>query len=288
MKPEIKASFDEATNTVSYVVHDPETSCAAIIDSVLDYDANSGRTTTASADDVIDYIKSNQLKTQWILETHAHADHLSAAPYLKEKLGGRIGIGEHIKTVQQVFLPVFNMEQASIEADSARFDYLFKDGEMFTIGNLAAEVIHTPGHTPACITYHIGDAAFVGDTLFMPDFGTARVDFPGGDAETLYNSIQKIFALPDDTRLFMCHDYKAKGRDVYAWETTVKEERENNVHVGHGNTKEDFIEMRTARDKTLNMPKLILPSIQVNIRAGQLPEPSDNGVRYLKIPLNAV
>ena len=288
MTPDIKAFFDEATNTVSYIVSDPETKNTVIIDSVLDYDPNSGRTSTRSADQIANYVHDNNLIVLWVLETHAHADHLSAAPYLREKLGGRIGIGEHIKDIQKVFLPVFDMQQKDIEMASARFDYLFKDGELFTLGNLAVEVLHTPGHTPACITFVIGDVAFVGDTLFMPDYGTARVDFPGGDAETLYNSIQKIFALPDETRLFMCHDYKAKNRDTYAWETTVKEERENNIHVGKGKSKQDFIDLRTARDKTLGMPKLILPSIQVNIRAGQLPEPNENGIRYLKIPLNTV
>ena len=288
MTPDIKAFFDEATNTVSYIVSDPETKNTVIIDSVLDYDPNSGRTSTRSADQIANYVHDNNLIVLWVLETHAHADHLSAAPYLREKLGGRIGTGEHIKAVQKVFFSVFDMQQKDIEMASARFDYLFKDGEIFTLGNLAVEVLHTPGHTPACITFVIGDVAFVGDTLFMPDYGTARVDFPGGDAETLYNSIQKIFALPDETRLFMCHDYKAKNRDTYAWETTVKEERENNIHVGKGKSKQDFIDLRTARDKTLGMPKLILPSIQVNIRAGQLPEPNENGIRYLKIPLNTV
>ncbi len=288
MQAHVKAFFDEETNTVSYVVSCIETRKAAVIDSVLDYTASSGQTATSGADRIIAYVAENDLSVDWILETHVHADHLSAAPYLREQLGGKIAIGEHVKEVKEVFLPVFNIDSSELQHESARFDHLFTDGENFSIGNLRTRVIHTPGHTPACVTYLIEDAAFVGDTLFMPDYGTARVDFPGGDAATLYESIQKIFALPDSTRLFMCHDYKAKGRDEYRWETTVKEEREKNIHIGGNKSKEEFVQMRTERDKHLNMPKLILPSLQVNIRAGQLPEPSDNGIRYLKIPLDTL
>jgi len=286
MNPKVKAFFDQETNTVSYLVIDPVTKTAAVIDSVLNYAACAGRTLTTSADEIIAYIKQNNLTLEWILETHIHADHLSAASYLKQTLGGKIAISEHVKDIEQVFLPIFNMTQQSIEGESANFDYLFHNDESFAIGELTAHVMHTPGHTPACVTYLIGDAGFVGDTLFMPDFGTARVDFPGGDAETLYASIQKIFSLPDDTRLFMCHDYKAQGRDEYAWQSSVKEERDKNIHIGAGKSKQEFVAMRTARDKQLSMPKLILPSIQVNIRAGELPEPDSNGVRYLKIPIN--
>jgi len=285
--PHVKAFFDEETFTVSYVVTDPETKHAAIVDSVLDYAYNSGRTSTKSADDVIAYVKAQGLTIDWLLETHAHADHLSAAPYLKEQLGGTIGIGSQIKRVQTVFGDVFNAEPDFCR-DGSQFDHLFEDGETFKIGNLEGRAMHTPGHTPACMTYVIGDAGFVGDTLFMPDYGTARCDFPGGDARVLYQSIQKIFALPDETRLFMCHDYKAPGRDDYRWETTVADERENNIHVGHGKSEDEFVEMRTVRDATLDMPRLILPSVQVNMRAGHMPPAEDNGVTYLKIPLNAV
>ena len=283
--PDVKAFFDEETFTVSYVVTDPETRHAAIVDSVLDYAYNSGRTSTKSADEVIAYVKAQGLSVDWLLETHAHADHLSAAPYLKEQLGGTIGIGSHIKRVQTVFGQVFNAEPEFCR-DGSQFDHLFEDGETFKIGNLEGRAMHTPGHTPACMTYVIGDSGFVGDTLFMPDYGTARCDFPGGDARVLYQSIQKIFALPGETRLFMCHDYKAPGRDDYRWETTVAEERENNIHVGHGKSEDEFVEMRTTRDATLDMPRLILPSVQVNMRAGRMPEPEDNGVSYLKIPVN--
>ena len=285
--PDVKAFFDEETFTVSYVVTDPETRHAAIVDSVLDYAYNSGRTSTKSADEVIAYVKAQGLSVDWLLETHAHADHLSAAPYLKEQLGGTIGIGSHIKRVQTVFGQVFNAEPEFCR-DGSQFDHLFEDGETFKIGNLEGRAMHTPGHTPACMTYVIGDSGFVGDTLFMPDYGTARCDFPGGDARVLYQSIQKIFALPGETRLFMCHDYKAPGRDDYRWETTVAEERENNIHVGHGKSEDEFVEMRTTRDATLDMPRLILPSVQVNMRAGHMPPAEDNGVTYLKIPLNAV
>jgi glyoxylase-like metal-dependent hydrolase (beta-lactamase superfamily II) len=284
---DVKAFFDEATNTITYVVSDPATRNCAIIDSVLDYDPKSGRTNTASADQVVDYVKDSGLKTVWILETHAHADHLSAAPYLKEKLGGTTGIGEHIKDVQKIFSGVFNFERAFLP-DGSQFDHLFADGEVFEIGKVKAHVIHTPGHTPACLTYVIGDAAFVGDTLFMPDYGTARADFPGGDARTLFRSIKKVFALPAKTRLFMCHDYGAPGREEFAWETTVGEERAKNVHVKDGVSEDSFVDMRTKRDATLDMPTLILPSVQVNIRAGHFPPAEDNGVSYLKIPINAL
>ncbi len=286
-KPEIKAFFDPDTYTISYVVSDPATRAAAIIDSVLDYDPASGRTRTKSADALIQHVDDTGLNVEWILETHVHADHLSAAPYLHERLGGTIGIGEHVKNVQGVFGDLFNAE-AGFQRDGSQFGKLFTDGERFKIGSIEAEAIWTPGHTPACMVYHIGDAAFVGDTLFMPDFGTARCDFPGGDAHTLWQSIQKIFAMPDETRLFMCHDYKAPGRDFYAWETTVAEEKARNIHVKQGTDEQAFIKMRTERDAKLSMPTLILPSVQVNMRAGHLPEAEDNGTRYLKIPLNAV
>jgi glyoxylase-like metal-dependent hydrolase (beta-lactamase superfamily II) len=284
-RPDVNGFFDEATFTVSYVVSDPETRHCAIVDSVLDYNPNSARTTHTSADQIIEYVRDNGLKIEWILETHVHADHLSAAPYVKQQLGGRIGIGANITTVQKVFGKIFN---AGLEfpTDGRQFDHLFKDGEAFTVGNLEGRAMHTPGHTPACMTYVIGDAAFVGDTLFMPDYGTARCDFPGGDAQQLYRSIQRILALPDETRVFLCHDYKAPGRDKYRWETTVGEERRHNVHVHEGISEDEFIRMRTERDKTLDMPRLILPSVQVNMRAGHLPPPEDNGVRYLRIPLD--
>lgn len=286
-KPEIKAFFDPDTYTISYVVWDPATQAAAIIDSVLNYDPASGRTQTRSADELIRFVEDNSLTVEWILETHVHADHLSAAPYLHDRLGGTIGIGEHVKHVQGVFGDLFNAEEG-FQRDGSQFGKLFTDGDPFKIGSLEAEAIWTPGHTPACMVYHIGDAAFVGDTLFMPDFGTARCDFPGGDAHTLWQSIQKIFALPDETRLFMCHDYKAPGRDFYAWETTVGEEKAKNIHVKAGTDEQAFIKMRTERDAKLSMPTLILPSVQVNMRAGHMPEAEDNGTRYLKIPLNAV
>ena len=287
VKPDVKSFFDEATFTATHVVTDPSTGHCAIIDSVLDYDPKSGRTGTASADSVIAHIRSQELTVDWILETHAHADHLTAAPYLKAQVGGRTAIGEHISDVQKIFKAVFNAEK-SFHANGEQFDHLFKDGETFRIGDLEARVLHTPGHTPACLTYVMGNAAFVGDTLFMPDFGTARTDFPGGDAGTLFQSIQKVLALPPETRLFLCHDYKAPGRDAFAWETTVAEERARNIHVHEGTAEADFVKMRTERDKTLDMPALILPSVQVNIRAGDLPPPEDNGVNYLKIPVNAL
>ena len=285
MTPDVKAFFDEPTNTVSYVVRDPESKSAAIIDSVLDYDPKSGRTDTASADAIIAYVKENDLKVEWLLETHAHADHLSAAPYIKAAVGGTTAIGAHITEVQDVFARLFHVEKG-FQTDGSQFERLFEDGETFNIGGLTVHAMHTPGHTPACMTYLMGDAAFVGDTLFMPDYGTARADFPGGDARVMYQSIQKILALPDETKLYMCHDYKAPGRDDYRWETTVAEEREKNVHVGAGATEDEFVAMREARDKTLDMPTLILPSVQVNIRAGEMPPAEDNGVTYLKIPIN--
>ena len=285
-EPAVKTFFDEATFTATHVVSDPATKRAAIIDSVLDFDSASGRTATANADAVIAHVRDSGLAVDWILETHAHADHLSAAPYLKKALGGRIGIGSNIKAVQKVFGDIFNAEP-EFRRDGGQFDALFDDGATFRLGSIEARVIWTPGHTPACLTYVIGDAAFVGDTLFMPDYGTARCDFPGGDAATLYRSIQKIFALPDETRIFLCHDYKAPGREHFAWETTVKDERDWNVHVGRGVKEADFVRMREARDRTLSMPRLILPSVQVNMRAGELPPPDKNGVRYLKLPVNA-
>ena len=285
-RPNVTAFFDAPTFTVTYVVADPETGHAAIIDPVLDYDPSSGRTSTASADEVIEFVTSQKLSVDWILETHVHADHLSGAPYFREKLGGSTAIGAQVMAVQEVFKGVFNL--ADLETDGSQFDRLFDDGDTFAIGNIDARVMHTPGHTPACVTYVIGDAGFVGDTLFMPDFGSARTDFPGGSAEQLYDSIQKILSLPGDTRLFMCHDYKAPGRDVFAWETTVREQRESNIHINETVTREQFVEMREGRDSQLGMPKLILPSIQVNVRAGKLPAAEDNGVAYLKIPLDAL
>ncbi len=285
MKPEVKAFFDEATFTVSYVVKDPESDSAAIIDSVLDYDPKSGRTDTTSADEIIAYVKENGLKVEWLLETHAHADHLSAAPYLQKELGGTTAIGSHITDVQDVFAKLFNVEKG-FQTDGRQFEYLLEDGEEFRIGGLTLRAMHTPGHTPACMTYVADGAAFVGDTLFMPDFGTARADFPGGDARTLFQSIQKVLDLPDETTLYMCHDYKAPGRDEYAWETTVTEQKAANVHVGAGKSEDEFVEMREARDATLEMPTLILPSVQVNIRAGEMPPEEENGVSYLKIPIN--
>jgi len=285
MRPDVKAFFDEPTFTASYVVSEPGGKSCAIIDSVLDYDPKSGRTSTESADEIIAYVKDRNLKVEWILETHAHADHLSAAPYLKQKLGGRTAIGEHISDVQGIFKKIFNVEPG-FQTDGSQFDQLFADGDEFEIGKMKVKVMHTPGHTPACLTYVIGDTAFIGDTLFMPDYGTARADFPGGDAGALYRSIQKVLSLPPETRLFLCHDYKAPGRDHFEWETTVAEEREKNVHVHTGVTEDEFVEMRTKRDKTLDMPVLILPSVQVNMRAGELPPPEDNGVSYLKIPVD--
>ena len=282
-QPVIHAFFDEPTNTVSYIVADPVTMQAAVIDPVLDYDPNSGEVNIRSVKAVLEVAEKQGFAIIWTLETHAHADHLSGSPYIKAKTGAKIGIGEHIKDVQRIFRPVF--DATDLTTDGSDFDHLFKDGERFKIGELEAEVIYTPGHTPADITYKIEDAAFVGDTLFMPDYGTARADFPGGDAHQLYRSIRKLMALPSDTRLFMCHDYKAPGRDKFAWETTVREEREKNVHVKDGVSEEEFVTMRNARDATLSAPRLLLPSIQVNIRAGKFPPAHANGVRYLTIPV---
>jgi len=285
--PQIKAFFDEPTFTVTYVVHDPESGSAAIIDSVLDYDPASGRTSFTSADEVLAYVAEMELAVEWHLETHAHADHLSAAPYLQQKLGGKIAIGEHIVTVQETFGKLFNAG-TEFQRDGSDFDQLWKDGDRFKIGNLDVTVLHVPGHTPACIAYVIGDAVFVGDTMFMPDYGTARADFPGGDARTLYQSAKRLLALPPETRLFMCHDYLPEGRTDYVWETTVAAERSANVHIHDGVSEDEFVAMREARDKTLAMPRLILPSVQVNMRAGRMPPAEDNGVTYLKIPVNAV
>ena len=282
--PNVTAFFDEATFTVTYVVADPASKHCAVVDPVLDYDAAAGRTSTGSVDAVIEYIRNDDLTLDWILETHVHADHLTAAPVLRERLGGKIAIGAFTTDVQAVFKKVFNLKD--IDADGSQFDHLFSDGDAIQVGELTGSVMHTPGHTPACLTYVFGDAVFVGDTLFMPDYGTARCDFPGGDAGILFDSIQKILELPPEKRLFMCHDYKAPGRDEFAWETTVAEQRENNVHLQAGTTKEKFIAFRNGRDETLGMPKLILPSLQVNLRAGDAPPPEDNGVSYLKIPLN--
>lgn len=275
--------FDEATYTVSYIVADEATKQAAIIDPVLDYDHKSGTANTRSAEAILKAAQDKGYTVVWVLETHVHADHLSAAPYIKVKTGAKIGIGEHVRDVQKIFRPVFNA--TDMDDTKADFDHLFTDGEHFKIGELEGEVLHTPGHTPACISFKIGDAVFVGDTLFMPDYGTARADFPGGNANTLYKSIQKLLALPAETRLFMCHDYKAPGRDTYAWETTVGEERAKNVHVGAGVSEEAFVSMRTARDATLAAPVLLLPSIQINMRAGRFPPAEQNGVRYLTIPV---
>ncbi len=285
--PVVRAFFDEATFTVSYVVRDPAGARCAIIDPVLDYDLASGRTGRASADAIIAYIGAEKLEVEWILETHVHADHLTAAPYLKAKLGGRTGIGANITAVQRVFARLFNAEPA-FAPDGGQFDALFADADTFAIGALRAQVLHTPGHTPACSIYLIGDAGFVGDTMFMPDFGTARCDFPGGDAAVLYRSIRRILALSPETRLFMCHDYKAPGRDVYAWETTVAAQRAGNIHVHDGIDEPSFVRMRTERDRQLDMPRLIVPSIQVNMRAGELPPPEGNGIRYLKMPIDAL
>ena len=285
--PVIQAFFDEPTNTVSYVVHDPVSKDAAIIDSVLDYDAASGRTSRGSADAIIAHVKAHGLRVTWLLETHAHADHLSAAPYLQEKLGGQLAIGHEITTVQKVFGTIFNLG-TDFARNGTQFDHLFNDGDRFQIGGIEAMVLHVPGHTPADLAYVIGDAVFVGDTLFMPDYGTARADFPGGDARMLYRSIRRLLSLPPETRLFMCHDYKAPNRDHYLWESTVAAQRAGNVHVHDGVSEDDFVAMREARDKTLGMPKLILPSIQINIRGGHMPEPEPNGTRYLKIPLDAL
>lgn len=284
-KVDIQAFFDQMTFTVSYVVFDKDSKECAIIDPVLDFDPVSGRTKTDSAKKLVDYIQSNRLKTTWILETHAHADHLSSAPFLKEKLGGKTAIGQHIKEVQSTFKGPFNLEP-EFKTDGSQFDQLLKEGDIIKIGQTAIRTIHTPGHTPACLSYEVDEVLFVGDTLFMPDFGTARTDFPGGDAKTLYHSIQKILAYPDDTKIFVGHDYKAPGRDFYAWESTVALQKSNNIHINNKVTEQQFVECRTARDSTLSMPALILPAVQVNIRAGEMPPKEDNGVSYLKLPVN--
>ena len=286
IKPQVHGIFDPATWTVTYVVYEKEGSPCAIIDSVLDYDPKSGRTRTDSADKVIDFVREKNLTVAWILETHAHADHLTAAPYLKKKLGGKTAIGDHISAVQQVFKGIFHLE-SEFATDGSQFDHLLKDGEHFSIGALSANTMYVPGHTPACVAYQIADAVFVGDTMFMPDVGTARCDFPGGDAKTLYASAKKILSLPDETRLFMCHDYPPTDRPV-AFETTVGEQRRKNIHVHDGISEAAFVDMRTQRDATLEMPVLILPAVQINIRAGDLPPAESNGVAYVKIPLNAL
>ncbi len=283
--PLVQHFFDEPTNTFSYVVSDPDSNACAIIDSVLDFDYAAGKTDVRSANEIIDYIRKKDLKVEWIIETHVHADHLSAAPYLHSELGGKTGIGAHIVEVQEIFGKAFNAG-TEFARDGSQFDALFKEGDYFRIGNLEGRVLHTPGHTPACLTYVIGDTAFVGDTLFMPDYGTARCDFPGGDARTLYQSIQKVLALPSETRIFLCHDYKAPDREEFQHMTTVAEQRRNNIHVHEGISEDDFVKMRTERDATLDMPRLILPSVQVNMRAGHMPPAEDNGQVYLKVPVN--
>ena len=285
MGPDITSFFDEATNTISYIVCDPNGSACAIIDSVLDFDFASGRTDTKSADKLINFVKENKLDVQWLLESHVHADHLSAAPYIQMEVGGKIGIGSHITDVQETFGKIFN-EGTEFQRDGSQFDKLFVEGDTFHIGQLRGDVLHTPGHTPACMTYVIGDAAFVGDTLFMPDFGTARCDFPGGSSENLFSSIQKILSLPDATRIFVGHDYKAPGREHYAWETTVGEQKKKNIHIKSGKSKEDFVKLRDERDAKLAMPRLIVPSLQINMRAGNMPEPDEQGDVFLKVPIN--
>ncbi len=286
LNPIVHGIFDAATWTVTYVVYEKEGSACAIIDSVLDYDPKSGRTSTQSADQVIAFVREKNLHVQWILETHAHADHLTAAPYLKAQLGGQTAIGDHITAVQRVFKGVFNLE-ANFKEDGTQFDHLLQMDETFAIGNLSAKALYVPGHTPACVAYQVGDAVFVGDTLFMPDVGSARCDFPGGCAKTLYASARKILSLPDNTRLFMCHDYPPEDRAV-RFETTVAEQRAHNIHLHDGIDEAEFVRMRTARDATLAMPVLILPAVQINIRAGEFPPKDDNGVSYLKIPLNVL
>jgi glyoxylase-like metal-dependent hydrolase (beta-lactamase superfamily II) len=284
VKPEVKAFFDEATNTVSYVVKDPGSKSCAIIDSVMDIDYAAGRISFEAANEIIRYVEDNGLKVEWLIETHAHADHLSAAPYIQKKLGGMLGIGENIRIVQEVFGKIFN-EGTEFQRDGSQFDRLFKDGDTYQIGTMTAFAMLTPGHTPACMTHVIGNAAFVGDTLFMPDGGTARADFPGGDAHVLFRSIKRVLRLPAEMRLFMCHDYAPGGREI-RWETTVAEERAHNIHVHDGISEDEFVATREARDKTLELPKLIIPSIQVNMRGGNLPEPDEAGKRHLKVPIN--
>jgi glyoxylase-like metal-dependent hydrolase (beta-lactamase superfamily II) len=286
LKPEVTAFFDEPTNTVSYVVKDPASNACAIIDSVMDIDYAAGRITYKSADAIIAFVRKHALEVEWLIETHVHADHLSGAPYIQGKLGGKIGIGENIRIVQQTFGKIFN-EGTEFQRDGSQFDRLFADGDTYQIGSMTAFAMHTPGHTPACMTHVIGDAAFVGDTLFMPDSGSARADFPGGDARTLYRSIKRVLSLPGKMRLFMCHDYGPNGRNI-RWETTVDEQRAYNIHVRDGMSEEAFVAIREARDKTLAMPKLIIPSLQVNMKAGQLPAPDDSGKRFLKVPINGL
>ena len=283
--PEVHSYFDENTNAACYILKDPSSNACAVVDSILDFDVASGRTHTAHADMLIREIQSNDWSLDWVIETHVHADHLSAAPYLAEQIGGKIAIGANIESVQKVFGKIFNAG-TEFQMDGSQFDSLFQDEDIFQIGNMPVTVMHTPGHTPACVTYVVGDSACIGDTLFMPDFGTARADFPGGSAKDLYNSIQRILALPDETRLFLCHDYKAPGRDEFCWETTVADEKANNIHVGGGKSEEEFVSFRTARDAKLSMPRLIIPSIQVNMRAGQMPPPEEDGDVYLKVPIN--
>ncbi|WP_439500851.1 MBL fold metallo-hydrolase [Aminobacter ciceronei] len=285
VKPQVEAFFDPTTNTISYVVEDPSSNACAVIDSVMDIDYAAGRITYDHADAIIDHIRKHGLKLEWIIETHVHADHLSAAPYIQSALGGKIGIGDKIMVVQDTFGKIFN-EGTEFQRDGSQFDALFEDGDTYKIGNMEAVAIYTPGHTPACMVHVMGDAAFVGDTLFMPDGGSARADFPGGDAATLYDSIQKVLALPNEMRLFMCHDYGPNGRDIQ-WQTTVAAEKEHNIHVGKGATKEQFVNLRTERDATLAMPKLIIPSLQVNMRAGEVPTDKD-GRPMLKVPINAL
>ena len=287
MQPKVTAQFDAATHTVSYIVADPTTMKCAVIDSVLDFDYASGRTSTDAADTLIQMVETGGLEVEWVLETHVHADHLSAAPYVQQRLGGRIGIGSQIVAVQETFGKVFN-EGTEFQRDGSQFDRLFVEGDRFRLGRLDCSVLETPGHTPACISYVIGDAAFVGDTMFMPDFGSARADFPGGCAGTLYDSIQKILALPDATRVFVGHDYKPSGREQHAWETTVAEQKAANVHFGAGTSREEFVRVRTERDSQLGMPRLIVPSLQVNMRAGRMPEPDDQGKTFLKVPVNGL
>ncbi len=286
VRPEVEAFFDPATNTISYVVKDPNSDACAVIDSVMDIDYAAGRISYAHADAIIAHIERRGLRLEWLIETHVHADHLSAAPYIQARLGGKLGIGENITIVQETFGKIFN-EGTEFQRDGSQFDRLFKDGDTYQIGTMTAFAMHTPGHTPACMTHVIGDAAFVGDTLFMPDGGSARADFPGGDAGVLYDSIQKVLALPDAMRLFMCHDYGPNGREIQ-WETTVGEEKAHNIHVGGGKTKAEFVKFRTERDATLDMPKLIIPSLQVNMRAGELPPPDESGKRFLKVPVNGL
>lgn len=283
--PEVSGFFDQRTNTVSYIVKDPQSTVCAVIDSVLDFDYAAGRMSYDSADRLIAHINQHQLQVEWLIETHVHADHLSAAPYIQQRLGsGKIGIGEQIIEVQDVFGKVFN-EGTEFERDGSQFDKLFEEGDTYMIGHLNAYAMHTPGHTPACMTHVVGDAAFVGDTLFMPDGGTARADFPGGDARALFHSIQRVLSLPDETRLFICHDYGPNGREI-EWQTTVADEKIHNIHVGNGKSVDEFVELREARDKTLSMPSLIIPALQVNMRAGKLPEADQDGNRYLKVPVN--